>query len=269
MSTSNTAILGTAMITGASSGIGKVYADRLAARGYDLLLVARRAERLEAIAADLQSRFSIRVETLVADLAEPSGLSQVIQKISADSSITLLVNNAGTSSAGPVAETSLETLTNMVALNITALTALTTAVLPGFQKRGSGTIVNISSVVGFTGYPWVPIYGGTKAYVLNFTQALQQQLAGTGIRIQLVAPSGTVSEIWDVIGVPISSLPTPLMTTEDCVDAALSGLDRGELITAPPLHDEGLLLNLEAAAQARLQATQNSQPAPRYGVRVA
>jgi short-subunit dehydrogenase len=267
MSNVNPSTLGTAVVTGASSGIGKVYADRLAARGYDLLLVARRADRLQSIAADLQSRFSIRVETLAVDLAQPTDLSLAIQKISADSSITLLVNNAGTSSVVPVAETSLETLTNMVGLNVTALTALTTAVLPGFQKRGSGTIINIGSVVGFTGYPWVPIYGGTKAYVLNFTQALQQQLADTGIRIQLVAPAGTVSEIWDVMGVPLSSLPAPLMTTEDCVDAALSGLDNGELITVPSLHDDELLRNYETPSQTLLQATQTSQPAPRYGVR--
>ena len=259
---------GTAVITGASSGIGKVYADRLAARGFDLLLVARRADRLQAIADDLQERFPIRVQTLVADLAQPAGLSQAVKKIAGDHSVTMLVNNAGTSAVGPLAQTSPETMTNMVALNITALTALTMAVLPGFQERNAGTIINIGSVVGFAPYPQVPVYGPTKAYVLNFTQVLQQQLADTGIRVQLVTPAATVSEIWDTFGVPLSSLdPATVMSTEDCVDAALSGLDSGELITVPPVHDDRLLRNFEAASMAVLQATQTGQPAPRYGLR--
>lgn len=267
MSQVNPSTVGTAVITGASSGIGKVYADRLAARGYDLLLVARRADRLQTIAADLQSRFPIRVEVLIADLAQPAGLATAVQKIAADPSITFLVNNAGTSGTGPLAQTSPETLTTMVALNITALSALTMAVLPGFTQRHAGTIVNIGSVVGFAPYALVPIYGPTKAYVLNFTQVLQQQLADTGIRVQLVAPAATVSEIWESVGVPLSTLdPATVMTTEDCVDAALSGLDRGERITVPPVHDESLLQNFEAAATALINATQTGQPAPRYGL---
>jgi len=245
--------LGTAVVTGASSGIGKVYADRLAARGYDLLLIARRGDRLAALATELQDRFPIRVEVLVADLAHPDGLAEATRKISADSAITLLVNNAGTSS---------------VALNVTALTVLTSAVLPRFLERNAGTIVNIGSVVGFTGYPWVPVYGGTKAYVLNFTQGLKQQLAETAIRLQYVAPSGTVSEIWDVMGVPMSSLGEGvLMDTEACVDAALRGLDDGEFITAPSVHDESLIRNFEEASTTLLAATQQSQPAPRYSPR--
>ena len=260
--------LGTAVVTGASSGLGKVYADRLAARGYNLLIVARRADRLQAIASDLQARFPIQVETLVADLAQPAGVSETMRKIESDSSITLLVNNAGTSAMKPVTETSLETITSMVALNITALTALTKAVLPRFQERNSGTIINIGSVVGFTGYPWVPVYGGTKAYVLNFTQALQQQLADTKIRIQLVTPAATVSEIWEVAEIPLSSLdPATVMSTEDCVDAALRGLDDGELITAPSVQDDSVLRSFESASTALLQSTQHGQPASRYGIR--
>lgn len=262
--------MSTAVGTGASSGIGKVYADRLAARGYDLLLIARRAERLEAIATDLQARYPIRVELLVADLADPAGLSQVVQKVAADRSVTLLIDNAGTSVVGPLAQTSPETMSNMVALNITALSALsalTMAVLPGFQERDAGTIINIGSVVGFAPLPLVPIYGLTKAYVLNFTQVLQQQLAGTGICVRLVAPAATVSEIWDTFGVPIFSLdPATVMSIQDCVDAALSGLDRGELIPLPPVNDDSLLRNFEAASLALLGATLTGQPAPRYSL---
>jgi len=268
MSQVNPSTLGTAVVTGASSGIGKVYADRLGARGYDLLLVARRGDRLQAIANDLQARFPIKVGVFVADLAQPSGLSETMQKLSSDPAITLLVNNAGTSSVEPVSQVSLESITNLVALNVTALTALTRAVLPHFLERNSGTIVNIGSVVGFSGYPWVPIYGATKAYVLNFTQGLKQQLAETAIRLQFVAPAATVSEIWDTMGVPMSSLgPGVVMTTEDCVDAALTGLDNGEFITAPSVHDNSLVQEFEKTSSALLAATQNDQPAPRYGIR--
>ena len=269
MSQVNPSPLGTAVVTGASSGLGKVYADRLAARGYDLLLIARRGDRLQTIAADLETRFPISVDVLVTDLADPSGLAKAMQKISGDQSITLLVNNAGTSSVQPVAQTSVETFTNLVALNVTALTALTQAVLPRFLERNAGTIINIGSVVGFSGYPWVPVYGGTKAYVLNFTQGLKQQLAETAIRLQYVAPAGTVSEIWDVMGVPMSSLGDGvLMDTDACVDAALKGLDDGEFITAPSVHDDTLIRNFEEASTALLAATQNDQPAPRYSSRV-
>jgi short-subunit dehydrogenase len=260
--------LGTAVITGASSGIGKVYADRLAARGYDLLLVARRADRLQAIAHDLQSLYSVHVEYLVADLASPIGLSETIQKITADPSITLLVNNAGTVFFGPIETTSQATLTTMVALNVTALTALTMAVLTTFQKRNSGTIINIGSVGGFSGLSILAVYGGTKAYVLNFTQALQKQLSGTGIRVQLVTPAATATEIWDTAGFPISNVdPATVMSTEDCVDASLQGLDAGELITAPALEDEGVLRSFEAASEALFNATQTGQAASRYGLK--
>ncbi len=197
MSPSNQSSLGTAVVTGASSGLGKVYADRLAARGYDLLLIARREDRLQAIRADLQARFPVRVDILVADLAHPDGLAEAARKISDNNAITLLVNNAGTSNVEPVAQTSVDTLANLVALNVTALTVLTRAVLPGFIERNAGTIVNIGSAVGFTGYSLVPVYGGTKAYVLNFTQGLKQQLAETNLRFQYVAPAATASEIWD------------------------------------------------------------------------
>ncbi len=267
MTNAKQSTLGTAVVTGASSGIGKVYADRLAARGYNLLLIARRGDLLQQIAADLQQRFPVQVEILVADLAQPAGLSEAVKKAAGDESVTFLVNNAGISAFGPLADVSPEIMTTMVALNITALSALTMAVLPGFQKRNAGTIVNIGSVVGFGPYPEVPIYGPTKAYVLNFTQILQQQLAGTGVRVQLVAPGATVSEIWDKIGVPLSALdPAAVMTTDDCVDAAFSGLDRGELITVPPVHDDSLIRTFEAASAALRPATQTGQPAPRYGL---
>ena len=265
MNQANPSSLGTAVVTGASSGLGKVYAQRLAARGYDLLLVARRKDRLEAIATDLQSRFPVQVHVLAADLAHPDGLAEVSGHLSADAAITMLVNNAGTSSVEPVAQVSVETITNLIALNVTALTVLTKAVLANFIKRNAGTIINIGSVVSFTGFAWVPVYGGTKAYVQNFTQGLKLQLAETKIRLQYVAPSGTISEIWDVMGVPMSRLGEgALMDTEACVDAALKGLDDGEFITAPSVHDETLVQKFVEASETLLAASQQPLPAPRY-----
>jgi short-subunit dehydrogenase len=266
---SNSNSLGTAIVTGASSGIGKVYADRLAARGYDLVLVARRADRLQQIAADLQERFSIRAQVLVADLSQPAGLSATIDKIASDESISVLVNNAGYSLAKPLTETASEVMANMISLNVIALTALSKAALERFALGGHGTIINIGSGAGIAPIHWIPVYGPTKAYVFQFTQILQQQVAGTDVRVQLVLPGAVVSEGWDVAGVSLDTLdPATVMTTEDCVDAALSGLDRGELITVPSLQDDTLLRNYEAAASALLQAVfENGKPATRYGLK--
>jgi short-subunit dehydrogenase len=257
--------LGTAVVTGASSGIGKVYAQRLAARGYDLILVARRKDRLETVAADLQSRFAIRAETLVADLGQETGLAEVVRRISDDASITFLVNNAGFAAIGPVSQTSPAAMHSLVAVNITALTALTMAILPTFVARNAGTIVNIGSAAGFAPFAVVPIYGPTKAYVRQFTQCLQQEVQGTGVRVQLVSPASTVTEGFESLGIPPALVdPATLMTTEDCVDAALKGLDNGEFNTAPSLHDESLLQQFEEASMKLLMATQTGQPAPRY-----
>lgn len=256
--------LGTAIVTGASSGIGKVYADRLASRGFDLLLIARRKDRLQTIASEIESRHQVRVRLRVADLAAPDELTAVTQELAQDSSITMLVNNAGISSVEPVVQASVETFVNLVALNVTALTLLTRSVLPGFIERNAGTIVNVGSVVGFTGFAWAPVYGGTKAYVLNFTQGLKQQLASTKIRFQYVAPAATASEIWDKMGVPISSVEAVLMDTEACVDASLKGLDMGEFITAPSVHDDSLIFEFEQASSRLLAATETAHPAPRY-----
>ncbi len=258
--------LGTAVVTGASSGIGKIYADRLAQKGYDLLLIARRADRLAALAEDLQHRYGVTTKTLVADLTSPTDLETVASTLAADPAITLLVNNAGTSAVGTLAEAKPESLDTLVSLNITALSRLTMAVLPGFKGRNRGTIVNIGSAVGVDGYPYTAIYGGTKAYVLNFTRSLQAELAGTAVVAQLVAPAATVSEIWDVIGLPLSAIdPGIVMSAEDCVDAAMRGLELGEGITMPSVQDQHAVSAFSAASTSLFAASQQTgKPAPRY-----
>ncbi len=266
MSTTQTTKPGMAVVTGASAGIGKVYAERLAKKGYDLFLVARRADRLEAIAKDLSQQYGVQVKTQAADLCDASQLEAVAKAISGNDQISLLVNNAGTSFVGPLDSATVDQLNTLININVIALTRLAMAVLPGFKSRNHGALVNVGSVVGFDGYPYTPIYGATKAYVQNLSRALQAELAGTEVVVQLVAPAATVSEIWDVQGFPLSNIdPQVVMSTEDMVDAALVGLERKEKITAPSVQDEAAVSKYFDAGSALFAASQQTgKPAPRY-----
>jgi short-subunit dehydrogenase len=257
---------GVAIVTGSSSGIGRVYADRLAARGYDLVLVARREERLRDIAADLHRRFAVNAEVLVADLSRPAGAAAVVDRLSSDASVSLLVNNAGFSALRPLTETPEDVIVDMIGLNVTTLTLLTKAALVAFKARNAGTIINVGSAAGFAPYPRIPVYGATKAYVYLFTQALQSEVEGTQVRVQLVLPGLVVSEGWDVAGGTNLERPpeTIVMTTEDCVDAALAGLDQGEHVTSPSLHDDTIHREFEALTGNLLQAMFDRKPAARY-----
>lgn len=257
---------GTAIVTGASSGIGKVYAERLAARGYDLVLVARRQDRLQHIAAELQQQFPVSARVLAADLTTGEGVSAVTQLLSDDPSISLIINNAGFSALKPLTQTPDATIESMIALNITALTALSKAALAAFKGRNTGTIVNIGSGAGFSPYPGIPVYGSTKAYVFLFTQSLQHEAEGSSVRVQLVLPGAVISEGWEVAGgADLEPLPEAIvMTTEDCVDAALAGLEQGETITAPSLHDTSLLSDYIALSGRLLHAMFDGKPAERY-----
>lgn len=268
MTTRSSSQPGTAIVTGASSGIGRVYADRLAARGHDLVLVARREDRLHRIAADLRARFAVQADVLVADLSQPAGVAATAERIAGDAAVSLLVNNAGFSALRPLSETPDDVIARMIALNVTALTLLSKAALVAFRQRGSGTVVNVGSGAGFAPYPGIAVYGATKAYVYLFTQGLQGEVAGTPVRVQLVLPGAVVSEGWEVAGgAALEPLPAGLvMTTEDCVDAALAGLDQGERVTAPSLHDEAPFRDYEADAASLLQVMFAAAPAARYGL---
>ncbi|WP_149540030.1 SDR family NAD(P)-dependent oxidoreductase [Siccirubricoccus phaeus] len=257
-----------AVVTGASSGIGAVYADRLAARGHDLILVARRAERLQALAARLAETHGRKAEILVADLADPADLARIARTLAANPRIEVLVNNAGLARLAPFATAPLADSLSQIALNIASLTQLTQALLPGFLARNRGLIVNIASVLGLEVLPGSAVYSGTKGFVLNFSRGLQKELAGTGVTVQAVLPAATATEIWDKSGLPLAHLDAKtVMTTEDMVDAALAGLDQGEAVTIPPLADIGLWEQAEAARLALFAATRTGQPAPRYGVK--
>jgi len=260
---------GTALITGASTGIGAVYADRLAQRGYDLILVARNQARLEALSARLRGGTGRSVTPLPADLNNKTDLANVEAVLRADPAIAMLVNNAGVASVAPLLDADVEKMDRMIALNVTALTRLTYAAAPAFVARGAGTIINIASIVGISPETLNGVYGATKAFVIAFSHSLQHELAGKGLRIQAVLPGATATDLWQSAGLPWQNLPASIvMSPEDMVDAALVGLDQGELVTLPSLHDEDEWTRFEAARRAISQRFGNSVPAPRYGIGV-
>ena len=257
---------GTALITGASSGIGAVYADRLARRGYDLILVARNGDRLRALAARLSDTTGRAVETIVADLTDAADLARVETVLRTDASITMLVNNAGVGAAGPLLVSDVDRMSDMIALNVSALTRLTYAVVPGYVARGTGAIVNIASIVAIAPEVLNGVYGGSKAFVLAFSRSLHHELAEKGIRVQAVLPGATATEFWDIAGPGLANMPAAiLMSAGDMVDAALAGLDLGELVTIPSLPDAADWDAFEAARQALGPNLSRAEPAARYG----
>jgi short-subunit dehydrogenase len=263
----NTAVKGTALVTGASSGLGSVYADRLAKRGFNLTLVARREDRLLALAEKLRGQYGVTVKTLAADLGAPSGVKKVEDEIVNDANLTMVINNAGTATLSAIGATSVEEHDAMINVNTFALSRLSLAALNAFKKRDAGTIINIGSVLSFHTLPISGIYSGTKGYVMNFTRGLQQEVQGTNVKVQLVLPASTATEIWEVGGIPLSALnQETVMTIENCVDAALSGLDRGELVTLPSVEDAQLWADFDAARAKLFAATQSGKPASRYQI---
>ncbi|WP_454832560.1 SDR family NAD(P)-dependent oxidoreductase [Pseudoxanthomonas wuyuanensis] len=258
---------GTALVTGASSGIGAIYADRLARSGYDLILVARRADKLHALARRLTDDTGRSVETLAADLTQPADLARVEAVLKTDASITLLVNNAGIGATAPLLQSDVADMERMIAINVSAPTRLAYAVVPGFVARGSGTIINIASIVAVAPELLNGVYGGSKAFLLALSQSLHHELADKGIRVQAVLPGATATDFWDVAGTPIAHLPTGIvMPAQAMVDAALAGLAQGELVTIPSLPDIADWNAFDQARKALGPVLSLSVPAPRYGV---
>jgi hypothetical protein len=258
---------GMAVITGASSGIGAIYANRFARRGYDLLLVARNRERMDDLAKKLAAETGRNVETLAGDLNDSRDLARLEQIIRNDSRITLLVNNAGVGATSPFLKSDVADMSRMIALNIEALMCLTYAVTPSFLKRGSGTIINIASTVAVAPERSNGVYGGTKAFVLAFSQSLRHELANTGVTVQVVLPGATATDFRNRSGKPVEPLPQEIvMPAEDMVDAALSGLDQGEFVTIPALPNVGQWQTYEAARQALVPNLSRAKPAARYAI---
>lgn len=258
----------TAIITGASSGIGAVYAERLASRGFDLSIVARNKSRLEDVAAKLEAQHDVSVTVLPADLSSPADLDRLERVLRTDPSISLIVNNAGFGGVKTLLESDVSRMLEMIAVNVTALTRLTYAVVPGMVERAHGTVINIASTVAIAPELLNGVYGGTKAFVLAFSQSLRKEMAGKGVEVQVVMPGATGTEFWDVAGLGLHNVPSgKVMATEDLVGAALVGLDRGEFATIPSLQDGAEWDAYEAARQVMLPHLSNTHPAERYAVK--
>ena len=257
---------GIAVVTGASTGIGAIYADRLAKRGHDLILVARNGERLATLARRIASDTGRNVETVRADLTSPE-LRQVEDILRTNANISLLVNNAGIGATAPLVASDVDAMEDMIRLNVTALTRLTYAAAPAFLKRGSGTIINVSSAVAVAPELLNGVYGATKAYVLALTHSLIHEFADKGVRIQAVLPGATATEFWDIAGTPVHQLPAEIvMSAEDLVDAALAGFELGETITIPSLPNQADWDRFEAARRALAGKIPNAIAAPRYNL---
>ena len=251
------------LVTGASSGIGAVYADRFARRGHDLVLVARDRSRMESLADRLHRDTGVRVDVLQADLTDEADLARVERRLREDTSIGVLVNNAGALLRGSFLDQSGGDIAGLIALNVTSLTRLANAIAPRLAAAGAGAIVNLGSIVGLAPEIGLTVYGATKAFALFLTQGLALELGPKGVYVQAVLPAATRTEIWARSGRDVDTLPG-VMEVGELVDAALVGFDRRELVTIPPLQDTGQWESFAAARQAMLPNFFQEHPAARY-----
>lgn len=251
------------LVTGASTGIGAVYADRFARRGHDLVLVARDVARMQALADHLRKETSVSIDLVPADLTDPQDLARIEQRLREDARIGVLVNNAGASLRGGFLDQNGEDIARLIALNVTALARLANAVAPRFAAGGQGAIINLGSVLGLAPELGSTVYGATKAFVLFLSQSLNVELGPKGVYIQAVLPAATRTEIWEKAGRDVNSIPG-VMEIDELVDAALVGFDRRETVTIPPLPDAGQWSAFDAARQAMVPNFLQANAAERY-----
>jgi len=255
------------LITGASTGIGAIYAERFAQRGHNLVLVARDKNRLDALSSRLREKYDVSIDVIQADLTQTSDLTTVEARLRDDANIGILVNNAGAAQSGSFIEQSTDSVANLVALNTTALVRLASAIAPRLAQAGNGAIINIGSVVGLAPEYGMSVYGATKAFVLFLSQGLSLELSPKGVYVQAVLPAATRTEIWERAGIDINTL-SEIMDVGDLVDAALVGFDRREPVTIPPLQDAARWNALQAARQGLLSEIRQSVVAERYQAEV-
>ena len=253
----------TVLITGASAGIGAAYAERFARRGHDLVLVARNKARLEALSEQLRNEYGVAVDVLQADVTNSDDLAAVEKRLRDDDRIGILVNNAGASLGGTFVDQTASDLSQLIALNATAVARLASAVAPRFIKAGSGAIVNVSSVVGLAPEFGMSVYGATKAFVTFLSQGLSLELGSKGIYVQAVLPAATRTEIWELAGIDVNTLPA-VMEVDELVDAAMVGFDRREGVTIPTLHDATKWDAYHAARQTMVPEFAQVLAAERY-----
>ena len=251
------------LITGASTGIGAVYADRFAHRGHDLVLVARDGLRMNQRAERLRREAGVGVDVVPADLTDAGDLARIEARLREDGRIGVLVNNAGAAARGNFLEQGGADIAQLIALNVTALARLANAAAPRFAAAGTGAIVNLASVVALAPEIGMTVYGATKAFVLFLSQGLAMELGPKGVYVQAVLPAATRTEIWERSGRDVNAL-RGVMETPELVDAALVGFDRRESVTIPPLPDDGQWRAFEAARQAMRANFMQPHPAERY-----
>ncbi len=252
-----------ALVTGASSGIGAAFAQRLAADGYDLVAVGRRLDRLEDLAASLAS---VKVRSVAADLSTDEGVDAVAQ-ICASEPVTMLVNNAGVAHYMPIAELPADKARELVHVKVVAPTMLVRAAVPGMVARGEGTIINVAGMIAFsgpapqTGLPRRAVYAGALAHLVAMTQVLHEELKPEGVKVQVLCPGVVATEFHERQGLDLRAVPR--MSAEDVVTASLRGLELGEVVCAPGVDDAGLL---DAVSEADLAAfgAQSTELARRY-----
>lgn len=255
--------LSTVLITGASSGIGAVYAERFAQRGHDLVLVARDQVRLESLASRLRAEHGVVVDILRADLTQADDTRLVEARLREDARIGVLINNAGIAQSGNFVGQTGDAIERLITLNTTALARLANAIAPRLAQAGGGSIVNIGSVVGLAPELGMTVYGASKAFVLFLSQGLSLELNPKGVYVQAVLPAATRTEIWERAGMDINAIPE-LMDVNELVDAALVGFDKREPVTIPPLHNDDAWSTLQAARQSLLGDIKQSHAAERY-----
>jgi short-subunit dehydrogenase len=252
-----------ALVTGATSGIGKAFAERLAAQGYDLIIVGRREERLKEFA---QAHPEVAVRSIAADLSTPEGIDAVAE-MAAGEDITMLVNNAGVAHYMPLADLPVDKARELAQVKVLAPTLLTRAVVGGMQARGEGTIINVAGMIAFSGpapssvMPRRAVYAGGLAFAVALSQTLSAELEGTGVRVQVVCPGVVATEFHERQGMDLSAVPR--MSADDVVTASLRGLELGEVVVAPGVEDAGLLDAVFAADLAAFGG-QSPQLASRY-----
>jgi hypothetical protein len=265
----------TALITGASSGIGAEFARQLAAQQYDLILVARREERLRALAAELERTHSIRTEILVADLSNLADIERVATRIAELETLDLLINSAGFGTPLRFAEAEAAKHVAMLEVHVVASTRLSRAALPGMIARDRGLIINVSSLAAFFPMPGSVTYCSTKAYLNTFSKALQAELDGTGVQVQALCPGFTYTEFHDTpeyANFSRSTIPKPFwMPAEKVVAASLEAARRGRVICIPGFQYRliallarsglaSLLLNILMRLRSRANSTSRAQP---------
>ncbi|WP_043622169.1 SDR family NAD(P)-dependent oxidoreductase [Nonomuraea candida] len=225
---------GTALVTGASSGLGAEFARALAARGHDLALVARSAPALESLADELRERHGVRAEVIVQDLSAPDAATRVAEEAAARGvTVELLVNNAGFGTAGEFARIDAAREHDELMVNVVSLVGLTHAFLPGMLARGSGGVINVGSTAGFNVAPYFATYAASKTFVLNFSLALWSELRGSGVKALAVTPGPVETAFFDRIGTRKAAIGGRLATPASVVTAALRAFDRDQGYVVP------------------------------------